>query len=162
MGSFITKLAVSESKLRHDVRKEIVKNSGDTSWVTPRVIREYTAGQAADLNGSIDAFRSMSKSKETESLQDQLHEIQVPVRLLVGGVDAPERGERGRAGAAGGKDPGLLHGERSRCGAVRPGGTARQGAQGTGGAGSGDGMSGRKARKEESGAREAPDFVYSP
>src|SRR5918994_5795702 len=89
MGSFITKLAVNESKLRHDVRKEIVKNSGDTSWVTPRVIREYTAGQAADLNGSIDAFRSMSKSKEPESLQDQLHEIRVPVRLLVGGIDHP-------------------------------------------------------------------------
>jgi pimeloyl-ACP methyl ester carboxylesterase len=89
MGSFITKLAVNESKLRHDVRKEIVKNSGDTTWVTPRVIREYTAGQAADVDGSIDAFRSMSKSKETESLQDQLHEIRVPVRLLVGGVEHP-------------------------------------------------------------------------
>ncbi len=89
MGSFITKLAVNESKLRHDVRKEIVKNSGDTSWVTQRVIREYTAGQAADLNGSIDAFRSMSKSKEPESLQEQLHEIRVPVRLLVGGVTHP-------------------------------------------------------------------------
>src|SRR5215207_4798578 len=89
MGSFITKLAVNESKLRHDVRKEIVKNSGDTTWVTPRAIREYTAGQVADVDGSIDAFRSMSKSKETESLQDQLHEIRVPVRLLVGGVSHP-------------------------------------------------------------------------
>ena len=89
MGSFITKLAVSEGKLRHDVRKEIVKNSGDTSWVTQRVIREYTAGQAVDVDGSIDAFRSMSKSKETESLHDQLDEIRVPVRLLVGGVPHP-------------------------------------------------------------------------
>ena len=89
MGSFITKLAVSEGKLRHDVRKEIVKNSGDTSWVTKRVIREYTAGQAVDVDGSIDAFRSMSKSKETESLHDQLDEIRVPVRLLVGGVPHP-------------------------------------------------------------------------
>ena len=89
MGSFITKLAVSEGKLRHDVRKEIVKNSGDTSWVTQRVIREYTAGQAVDVDGSIDAFRSMSKSKETGSLHDQLDEIRVPVRLLVGGVPHP-------------------------------------------------------------------------
>lgn len=89
MGSFLAKLAVDEGKLRHDVRKEIVKNSGDTTWVTQRVIREYTAGQAADLDGSIDAFRSMSKSKEAESLQDQLGEIQVPVRLLVGGVPHP-------------------------------------------------------------------------
>ena len=89
MGGFLTKLAVTESKMRHDVRKEIVKNSGDTTWVTPRVIREYTAGQAADVDGSIDAFRSMSKSKETGSLEDQLDDIRVPVRLLVGGVPHP-------------------------------------------------------------------------
>jgi pimeloyl-ACP methyl ester carboxylesterase len=88
-GGFVTKLAVNEGKLRHDVRREIVKNSGDTSWVTQKVIREYTAGQAADIDGSIDAFRSMSKSKETESLRDQLDEIRVPVRLLVGGVSHP-------------------------------------------------------------------------
>jgi pimeloyl-ACP methyl ester carboxylesterase len=89
MGGFITKLAVNEGKLRHDVRKEIVKNSGDTTWVTPRLIREYTAGQAADVDGSIDAFRSMSKSKETASLHNQLDDIRVPVRLLVGGIDHP-------------------------------------------------------------------------
>ena len=89
MGGFLTKLAVNEGKLRHDVRKEIVKNSGDTTWVTPRVIREYTAGQAADVDGAIDALRSMSKSKETESLQDHLDDIRVPVRLLVGGVQHP-------------------------------------------------------------------------
>jgi pimeloyl-ACP methyl ester carboxylesterase len=88
-GGLVTKLAVNEGKLRHDVRREIVKNSGDTTWVTKRVIREYTAGQAADVDGAIDAFRSMSKSKETESLHDQLDEIRVPVRLLVGGVSHP-------------------------------------------------------------------------
>ena len=90
-GGFITKLAVNEGKLRHDVRTEIVKNSGDTTWVTQKVVREYTAGQAADVDGAIDAFRSMSKSKEAESLRDQLDEIQVPVRLLVGGVPHRER-----------------------------------------------------------------------
>ncbi len=88
-GGFVTKLAVNEGKLRHDVRREIMKNSGDTSWVTQRVIREYTAGQAADVDGAIDAFRSMSKSKESGSLHDQLDEIRVPVRLLVGGVPHP-------------------------------------------------------------------------
>jgi pimeloyl-ACP methyl ester carboxylesterase len=88
-GGFITKLAVDEGKLRHDVRQEIVKNSGDTSWVTDKLIREYTAGQATDVGGSIDAFRSMSKSKEQGSLHDQLHGVQVPVRLLVGTVPHP-------------------------------------------------------------------------
>jgi pimeloyl-ACP methyl ester carboxylesterase len=85
-GGFITKLAVNEGKLRHDVRQEMVKNSGDTTWLTPKVIREYTAGQAADLDGAIDAFRSMSRSTETESLREQLNEIRVPFRLLLGGV----------------------------------------------------------------------------
>jgi pimeloyl-ACP methyl ester carboxylesterase len=89
MGGFMVKLAVDESKLRHDVRREIVRNSGDTSWVTAAVITGYTAGRAADLNGSIDAFQRMSKSKERTSLADRLHEIKVPVRLLVGTVSHP-------------------------------------------------------------------------
>lgn len=89
LGGFVTKLAMDESKLRHDVRREIVRNSGDTSWVTAAVIRQYTAGPAADLSGSIDAFQQMSKSKERESLAARLHEIESPVRLLVGAVAHP-------------------------------------------------------------------------
>jgi pimeloyl-ACP methyl ester carboxylesterase len=89
LGGLVTKLAVDESKLRHDVRREIVKNSGDTSWVTPAVIRGYTAGQAADMDGSIDAFHRMSKSKEKGSLAERLHECKIPVRLLVGTVAHP-------------------------------------------------------------------------
>jgi pimeloyl-ACP methyl ester carboxylesterase len=85
----LVKLAVNESKLRHDVRKEIIRNSGDTSWVTDAVIRGYTAGQTADMNGSIDAFQRMSQSKETESLVNRLHELEQPVRLLVGTVPHP-------------------------------------------------------------------------
>jgi pimeloyl-ACP methyl ester carboxylesterase len=85
----LVKLAVDESKLRHDVRREIVKNSGDTTWVTDAVIRQYTAGQTADLDGSIDAFHQMSKSKERASLAERLHQCAVPVRLLVGTVEHP-------------------------------------------------------------------------
>ena len=88
-GGFMTKLAVNESKLRHDVRREIVRNSGDTTWVTDAVIRGYTGGQTADMNGSIDAFQRMSKSKEGNSLADRLHQCAVPVRLLVGSVEHP-------------------------------------------------------------------------
>jgi pimeloyl-ACP methyl ester carboxylesterase len=97
LGGFVTKLAVDESRLRHDVRREIVRNSGDTSWVTTAVIQGYTAGRAADLDGSIDAFQRMSKSKEVESLANRLHKCTVPVRLLVGTVPHPAevtRGER--------------------------------------------------------------------
>jgi pimeloyl-ACP methyl ester carboxylesterase len=89
LGGGLVKLAMNESKLRHDVRREIVRNSGDTSWVTDAVIRAYTAGQAADMNGSIDAFQQMSKSKEPDSLAGRLHQCSVPVRLLVGTVPHP-------------------------------------------------------------------------
>jgi hypothetical protein len=57
---------------------------GDTTWVTDAVIRAYTGGQTADMRGSIDAFHRMSKSKERESLASRLHELDVPVRLLIG------------------------------------------------------------------------------
>lgn len=88
-GGGLVKLALDESALRHDVRREIVRNSGDTTWVTDAVVRAYTAGQTADLSGSIDAFQRMSKSTETDSLAAHLHDCAVPVRLLVGTVSHP-------------------------------------------------------------------------
>lgn len=88
-GGLVTKFAVDESKLRHDVRKEIVRNSGDTTWVTDAVVRGYTAGQTADMSGSIDAFQRMSKSKESDSLASRLHELEQPVLLLIGTVPHP-------------------------------------------------------------------------
>src|SRR4051812_2874360 len=89
LGGGLVKFAMNESKLRHDVRREIVRNSGDTTWITDEVIHGYTAGQTADLSGSIDAFQRMSKAKEPASLADRLHECTVPVRLLVGTVPHP-------------------------------------------------------------------------
>ena len=88
-GGGLVKLAMDESKLRHDVRREIVKNSGDTTWVTDAVIRSYTAGPAADLDGSIDAFHRMAQSKESTSLADRLQQCAVPVLLLLGTVAHP-------------------------------------------------------------------------
>jgi pimeloyl-ACP methyl ester carboxylesterase len=88
-GGGLVKFALDQSKLRHDVRREIVRNSGDTTWVTDAVIRAYTAGQTADMNGSIDAFQRMSKAKEGDSLASRLHQCAVPVRLLVGTVPHP-------------------------------------------------------------------------
>ena len=88
-GGGLVKLTMDESRLRHEVRREIVKNSGDTSWVTDAVVRSYTAGQTADLGGSIDAFHEMAKSKENTSLADRLQHCLAPVLLLVGTVDHP-------------------------------------------------------------------------
>ncbi|HEU4680878.1 MAG TPA: alpha/beta hydrolase [Gemmatimonadales bacterium] len=89
LGVLPVKLAVDESRLRHEVRRMIVKNSGDTTWVTAAVIRGYTAGQAADMHGTIDAIHRMSKSTENESLAERLPDCKVPVRLLVGTVAHP-------------------------------------------------------------------------
>ena len=88
-GGGLVKLTMDESRLRHEVRREIVKNSGDTTWVTDAVVRSYTAGQTADLGGSIDAFHEMAKSKENTSLADRLQHCLAPVVLLVGTVDHP-------------------------------------------------------------------------
>jgi pimeloyl-ACP methyl ester carboxylesterase len=88
-GGGLVKFAMDESKLRHDVRREIVKNSGDTAWVTEAVIRKYTAGQSTDLNGSIDAFHQMSKAKERVSLSERLNQCAAPVLLLLGSVEHP-------------------------------------------------------------------------
>jgi len=88
-GGGLVKLTMDESRLRHEVRREIVKNSGDTTWVTDAVVRSYTAGQTADLGGSIDAFHQMAKSKENTSLAERLHQCLAPVLLLVGTVIHP-------------------------------------------------------------------------
>ena len=88
-GGGLVKLTMDESRLRHEVRREIIRNSGDTTWVTDAVIRNYTAGQTADLRGSIDAFHRMAKSKERTSLAGRLQQCRAPVLLLVGSVDHP-------------------------------------------------------------------------
>ncbi len=88
-GGFLTKLFVGPGTIRSRVRHDLIENSGDTTWVTPAVLDQYTAGQAADVHGTIDALRAMSKAKEPESLRDRLSETRIPVRLLVGSVEHP-------------------------------------------------------------------------
>jgi len=83
-GGFLTKLFVTKGKLHVKVREDMIANSGDTTWVTEYVVDEYTAGQAADVDGTIDGLRRMSKTNEPESLKSRLNETRVPVRLLVG------------------------------------------------------------------------------
>jgi pimeloyl-ACP methyl ester carboxylesterase len=83
-GGFLTKLVVGQGTMRGKVRKDLVANSGDTTWVTEHLVAEYTAGQADDVDGAIDGLRRMSKAVEPESLRERLHEASVPVRLLLG------------------------------------------------------------------------------
>lgn len=85
-GGRLTKALLQPDAYRNVVRREIVANSGDTTWVTAEVLNGYTAGATADLPGAIDAWQGMAKSVEAESLRSRLAECRVPVRLLVGAV----------------------------------------------------------------------------
>ena len=67
-GGLLTKALLQPDAFRNEVRRAIVANSSDTTWVTAEVLSGYTAGATADLSGAIDAWQGMAKSVETESL----------------------------------------------------------------------------------------------
>jgi len=71
-------------RIRSKIRRSLVAASGDTSWVTDSVVAAYTAGAAADLDGTLRAFMRMAQAHERERLAPHLGEIHCPVRLLVG------------------------------------------------------------------------------
>ncbi len=85
-GGMLTKALLQPDAFRSEVRREIVANSSDTTWVTPPVIVGYTEGATADLSGAIDAWQGMAKAVESESLLARLGECRVPVRLIIGAV----------------------------------------------------------------------------
>jgi pimeloyl-ACP methyl ester carboxylesterase len=72
--------------IRKQIRKGLIKVSGDTTWVTDDVVNGYTAGAQANLDGTLKAFLAMAASKEPEKLKPHLPDIRVPVRLLLGGA----------------------------------------------------------------------------
>ena len=83
-GGMLTKALLQPDAFRSEVRREIVANSSDTTWVTSDVIVGYTEGATADLSGAIDAWQGMAKAVESESLLARLGECRVPVRLIIG------------------------------------------------------------------------------
>ena len=76
--------------VRRRVHRDLVAVSGDTAWVSEAVIAEYTAGAAADLSGTLRAYRRMGGARESERLAPRLGELRIPVRLLLG--EAPHDG----------------------------------------------------------------------
>jgi pimeloyl-ACP methyl ester carboxylesterase len=91
VGALPVKLMMDPSRARHEMREELTSNSGDNRWITQDVVDGYTAGQIADLDGSIDALNQMSKARENGLLADRLNQCAVPVVLLRGA--APHRVE---------------------------------------------------------------------
>jgi pimeloyl-ACP methyl ester carboxylesterase len=77
-------------RVRGAIRSSLVAASGDTSWVTDSVVNGYTAGAAADLDGTLKAFLGMAEAREPERLVPHLGAVHCPVRLLIG--TAPHEG----------------------------------------------------------------------
>ena len=70
--------------IRRKIRNSLIAASGDTSWVDAAVVDAYTAGAAADLDGTLKAYLRMAQAREPERLEPHLGEIRCPVRLVVG------------------------------------------------------------------------------
>jgi pimeloyl-ACP methyl ester carboxylesterase len=56
-GGLLTKALLPPDGFRDEVRRGIVANPSDTTWVTAEVLSGYTAGATADLPGAIDAWQ---------------------------------------------------------------------------------------------------------
>ena len=82
--------------IRKKIRGQLIKASGDSSWVSEQVVDGYTAAAAHDLDGTLKAFLAMAARREPERLRPHLAEVRCPVRLLLGtathegGVSAEE------------------------------------------------------------------------
>jgi len=82
--------------VRKKIRGQLIKASGDASWVSEQVVDGYTAAAAHDLDGTLKAFLAMADRREPERLRPHLAEVRCPVRLLLGtathegGVSAEE------------------------------------------------------------------------
>jgi pimeloyl-ACP methyl ester carboxylesterase len=70
--------------VRKTIRGQLIKASGDTSWVSDAVVEGYTAGATRDLDATLKAFLTMARRREPEPLRPHLTEVRCPVRLLVG------------------------------------------------------------------------------
>lgn len=70
--------------VRRKIHGQLIKASGDTSWVSDAVVEGYTAGAARDLDGTLKAFLAMAERREPQQLRPHLAEVRCPVRLLVG------------------------------------------------------------------------------
>lgn len=74
------------NRVRRRIRGQLIKESGDTTWVSDAVVEGYTQGAARDLDATLKAFVTMARRREPERLRPHLPEIRCPVRLLVGTV----------------------------------------------------------------------------
>jgi pimeloyl-ACP methyl ester carboxylesterase len=73
--------------LRDKLRENLVESSGDPSWIDRRTLGRYLRNIDGDVEAFITTLSAMARTRETESLHDNLEKIDCPVRLLVGEAD---------------------------------------------------------------------------
>ena len=84
--AWLIKIFGSRGKIRSQIRKGMLDTAGDTTWITPEVIDNYTAGGAGDLGAVLRAIKGMAKARESEHIDSLLPKLKVPVHLLIGGA----------------------------------------------------------------------------
>jgi pimeloyl-ACP methyl ester carboxylesterase len=70
--------------VRGKIKHQLLEASGDPSWVTDSVVREYTVAAAQDLGATLRAYRAMGRSVEPDSLAPRLSMVRCTVLLLLG------------------------------------------------------------------------------
>jgi pimeloyl-ACP methyl ester carboxylesterase len=72
--------------VRRRIRSQLVRASGDPSWISDAVVTGYTAPAATDLDATLKAYVAMAHAREPERLEPHLAAIRCPVLLLLGGA----------------------------------------------------------------------------
>lgn len=84
--AFFIRIFAGRGRVKKELRKGLIASSGDTTWVTDEVIEGYTRGPAGDIGAVLRALKGMQNSTEPDSLTPRLGQLQIPVRLLLGGA----------------------------------------------------------------------------
>jgi pimeloyl-ACP methyl ester carboxylesterase len=84
--AFFIRIFAGRGRVKKELRKGLIASSGDTTWVTDEVIEAYSRGPAGDIGAVLRALKGMQNSVEPDSLLPRLGQLQIPVRLLVGGA----------------------------------------------------------------------------
>ncbi len=66
------------------VKDGLIDASADPAWVTPEIVKEYTAAYREDAGAMLKVLQTMSGTKEPELLVPTLPNLKMPVLLLVG------------------------------------------------------------------------------
>lgn len=86
----LSKLFNGAALMQRMIHRDLIRSSADTSWISEDLVRSYVAGDLADFDATLDAYRGMARATEPEELRARLGEIHCPVILLIGGT--PHKG----------------------------------------------------------------------